>query len=187
MKKTLATITAPLELVLGNHLYTHFLELWEKKALSESELAALGNALTEYDYVFKRAQLERMLAKVREAYEKLKKLPYTPGTQAPNAWLAAAGQVVGEEIPDSRKSLVETMAFKLCLALISMLKKEVKPENFQTSNDEDSQEEYETISEEFRSNSGPDDSDPDEPKLDPSEMTIEEQVKHLGLNPDTYF
>lgn len=180
MKKTLATITAPLEVVLGNDMYTQFSKTWEKKALIETELHALDIALSEYDYVFKRPQLERMLEQIRKKYESLKDLPHHAGSPPTNPWIAAFGQVFSDQIPKEPKTLVEIMAFKLCLALISMLKKEVKPESLQTFSDEESREEYQVTPEDFES-------EPDERHPDPSEMTIEEQVKYFGLNPDSYF
>ena len=182
MKKTLPTITAPLEVVLGNDMYLHFLEVWKKKALIEVELIALDTALTQYDHLFKRPQLERMLEQVRQLYESQMHLPRHAESSPVNPWIAAFSQVFSNQVPKESKTLVEVMAFKLCLALISMLKKEIKPEHPNRFSDEESREEYKTTS-----NDSDNEYEPDERHLDPSEMTIEEQVKYFGLNPDSYF
>lgn len=195
MAVTLAHALSPLGEVFEPASYERFIERWADKKLTQREIEAISYALYEYNYIFKRARLLASLERADYAYstflqakkninfakdEVLKQLLRRGIGE--NAWLAAVSYAFNEFASEvSTRSESGKMVFKLFMASLSVLRKELEPGGRKKTpelHDQAEGDEEETW-----------DDEPEEAlvtKLDPSLMTIEEQIQKFNLHRDTY-
>lgn len=185
--QTLAEAVAPLESTLGKASFKKFIERWSEKITSESDFELMRKALSHYAPLYERKRL-RKARKTVYAYYKLvvttrkesadQKAHAEEDKSLSSAWVVAMTRSFMDHTGSvDTLSPLGAMGFRIFMSLVSSLHKERDnlPQKRRTKRTGKN------------GNHGENDGEDAMGKRDPSEMSLEEQIRVFNLNPDTYF